>query len=134
MVFKVSSLIVILAGIATPGFAQFGVECFAATDVEFDCSSFITTFCNTISTTPIASFDTMARCFDLPTTHCDFTVVTPTDATITPDFLTCVMALTLVSENCPQGGAGQFTESNADIYSIFWMDPNNGVCSHPEIS
>ncbi|KAJ7201771.1 hypothetical protein B0H12DRAFT_1287494 [Mycena haematopus] len=61
----------------------------------------------------------------------DFTVATSAATSVTPNLQNCVAALSLVGENCSQGGAGQFTDSNGETDTIFWMDPNAGICGHP---
>ncbi|KAJ7201772.1 hypothetical protein B0H12DRAFT_1080948 [Mycena haematopus] len=124
MVFKVSTLIVVLAGLATPGFAQFGYECFNATNVEFDCSSYISSFCNMISTASIAPNATAAQCIPLPTGNKSQRLQLRLASSIVDGAHPCERKLS----QC------QFTDSNGGIESIFWIDPNAGTCNHPELS
>ncbi|KAJ6451263.1 hypothetical protein C8R45DRAFT_1113598 [Mycena sanguinolenta] len=131
---RIFSFIAILGISALPGMAQFDFHCFLA-GAEFDCSSFITPFCTMISesTFTLGPEDTITQCFNIPSTasECMLTVETTATTSIIPDLLTCVAALTLVSDNCPTGGSGDFTNSTAGIASRFWIDPNTGACAIP---
>ncbi|KAJ7779870.1 hypothetical protein B0H16DRAFT_727472 [Mycena metata] len=96
------------------------------------CNQFITTFCTSISTVPIAGGDSASRCFTGPGTaglKCDFTAVNTQNETTHIDLNNCEAALTAAGNQCPLGGSGQF--SNGTAVFKYFNDPNTGACAPP---
>ncbi|KAJ7194322.1 TMV resistance protein Y3 [Mycena pura] len=119
----------VMAVITTPGLAQLQTTCFKG-GAEFDCSMFITQFCNSIGTSIIAPNDTMQRCFNNPAvadSQCLFTAANVITTQGIPSVANCGTALTTVAEKCPQGGSGMFS----GLTFRFWIDPNDGACGLP---
>ncbi|KAJ7486656.1 hypothetical protein FB451DRAFT_1168068 [Mycena latifolia] len=140
--------LVLVAVMAAPSLGQLSLSCFN-TDLTFDCSTFIPSFCNSVgNSTPaqIVQSDTITRCFNVAASggrcklgfaHRDFAndgarpqaislrrICCPTLAF---QMSNCGAALTPVAEVCPSGGSGQFSGLNFR----FWMDPNTGGCPIP---
>ncbi|KAJ7101706.1 hypothetical protein C8R44DRAFT_887906 [Mycena epipterygia] len=121
----------VVAVITTPGLAQLQTSCFSG-GPTFDCSMFITAFCNSIGTSTIAPNDTISRCFNNPavgSAQCTFTAANMVTTAGVPNVSNCGSALATVGAVCPPGGSGMFS----GLTFRFWMDPNDGTCGIPEL-
>ncbi|KAJ6553045.1 hypothetical protein B0H19DRAFT_1072529 [Mycena capillaripes] len=122
-----------LVVLATSGQGQqLTIDCFDSGDT-FACSNFTSAFCSTIGSATIAPGNTISRCFSGPPApagfHCDFTTVNNGMAP-TVSVVNCNTALAAVAAECPTGGSAVF--GNGTDFR-FWIDPNTGACSTPDV-
>ncbi|KAF8182211.1 hypothetical protein K438DRAFT_1767535 [Mycena galopus ATCC 62051] len=121
------------------GIAKLQISCFTG-GPTFDCSMFITAFCNSIGNS--------TRCFNNPavgSSQCTFTAANMVTTAGVPNVPNCGTALATVDAMCPpvccrsqitfpeltytQGGSGMFSV----LTFRFWMDLNDGMCGIPEL-
>ncbi|KAF8174772.1 hypothetical protein K438DRAFT_1979970 [Mycena galopus ATCC 62051] len=103
--------------------AKLQISCFTG-GPTFDCSMFITAFCNSIGNS--------TRCFNNPavgSSQCTFTAANMVTTAGVPNVPNCGTALATVDAMCPPGGSGMFSV----LTFRFWMDPNDGMCGIPEL-